>query len=377
MILIWFIFSLFSNLIIWATKKNSAFFNVFFIILMNVNLTIIANIYGINIYWERTYLLVFISVFSLISFYYEKIDKNENTKNLTFFNSFFQMVIIACVILALVFLNQKNILNSLRSEVLNELTYGKLIVDNTLQISKEQLKDLSLRDSFVKTVKNKDINSINAYLKGLYISSNVFRRVLIADKDGNILSLYPQATLGNINISFRDYFSATKQLRDSYVTDPFDVVVNGKAITSVSVTAPVIDSNREFIGIVIGSLDLNKLSDDLQKYTNSADKYFQLIDKTGQIFVKPSYRSLPSNLNKNSVIWEAFNGNYNSTEQYTNNMQALISYDRMPATNWVISLQIPVTGVYRYGTINNLLAVTILIITNLFVVFVNYKKNKK
>jgi len=96
-----------------------------------------------------------------------------------------------------------------------------------------------------------------AAAKDFYESTPNLKRIILYDKEGVGVGVYPRDTIAQgANYSSRDYFQITKNSLRPYISNIFESIVNTEAVVK---TLPIVEGN-EFKGMVGASLDLEKLS---------------------------------------------------------------------------------------------------------------------
>jgi len=77
-------------------------------------------------------------------------------------------------------------------------------------------------------------------------------------QDGNNIKLEP---LKDYDKTESNWYSIPKTTKTETVTNPYDYEVNGKKVKMITVSAPILNNNNEFLGIVTADLEITKFSE--------------------------------------------------------------------------------------------------------------------
>jgi hypothetical protein len=135
---------------------------------------------------------------------------------------------------------------------------------------------------------DKNTEDYEPLLKEFFLSSGgAFRRVVVTDKNGINLSAYPviSQTVG-VDISDRNYFIGPKsgqRIFNSGIIKP-----NTPGVPpSVLISAPILSNSGEFLGIILGSIDLGNLEDKLSQIKFGVNGNFVLVDSKKEYIINP------------------------------------------------------------------------------------------
>jgi len=353
-------------------KKTRFFFLIYGIIALG--LVGLAYFYSQYLYWLRSIHLIILASFSFLIPLWDDINLNKKDGKKTELNIFVYIFFISIVTVVFVWLNHKNIVNYSKEELINELTYGRHMIEDTVQSSEEELKNLAKSSLLIEAINEKSVGNIGQLNKDLFINSKKFRRVLTADQNGDILSLYPETETYK-NISFRDYFNQTKLNKTSVISSLFETENNGEKRQEIVVTAPILDKN-EFVGVLIGSLDLDIIGARLQELSNN--KFVEVIDSNGNVVIKSAglvfLTSLDTEAAREEVFKKGQEGLYGIEESYENGDHFIAAYDYMPKTDWTVILKLPYSDIYSQSS--SLLITLVLLGTNITIILINMIREK-
>lgn len=132
-----------------------------------------------------------------------------------------------------------------------------------------------------------------SFLRQLYLASNnTIRRTILINKSGMIVDTYPYdlASQG-LDVSDRDYFKAAKEGKSIYVTNIRQPAV-ADIPPSVLVAAPISASDGSFLGVLVGSIDIDELGKRVSQVKFGKHGKFVLVDATRKYIVPPEPSSL-------------------------------------------------------------------------------------
>lgn len=368
---LWSILAVIVNSCIWLFKKekNSVYWICFTAI--TIGLGYCAYLYSVQLYWSRALIYILLILFLLIlSFWDEIAEKNQATQNITK-QTFISITLIFLVGIAIIWTNQNNIHRYIQNELINKLSYGENLIESTISDSQNKLEILSKSKSLIEAVNKNNIDILDELLKDIYLYSSSFRRVVIADEKGDLLTNHPYTNIDYSNIAFRDYFKRVKAEKKSYLSNIFQTSADGQKRYIVSINVPILDEENNFKGILIGSFDINSLSEKLGQITNLKDKeYFIVIDEEGGLIISPKYLNKLSNVEIEELVKNVPNGINIETTAELENKQLQI-HDKIADKKWTIAIRRPLLQTYNFDKLTNLLILLSIVGFSLITVYLN------
>jgi len=260
-------------------------------------------------------------------------------------------LVICLVIIGSVWINQKNIIEFNRDNLINKLAYGRSVFESTIFSSIEQIENLSKTPLLLEAVKEVNKDNLNILTKSLYINSKNFRRILVTAENGDLVSIYPDVVISYQNLSFREYFVRVKETKTTYLSDLFETATDGQKTFVVVVATPILDKEKNLAGVLVCSIDLNKLSDRLQKIaTDSKGEYFEVIDQQTRKIITPGYSyTQESNMAETDLINQGLTGKYGVDEIFEDGMSLLVVHDQIRPKGWKILLKQPYLNSLRFN----------------------------
>ncbi len=187
--------------------------------------------------------------------------------------------------------------NVFRSMSKNDLLErSEIVMINTEEFfehSKEELTVLAKNELLQNLMENEGgEESINELVKAVVDSSREIQLIGVYDQDGIMMTLYPYAVPSPVGVDFslREYFERAKA-GEVYVSNLIQLRLAGNPWATV-VSAPVYNEEGKFIGIVAGSLDVDKLRDMIGVQQRTEEGATVVFDGDGRILVDTSGRWL-------------------------------------------------------------------------------------
>lgn len=233
-------------------------------------------------------------------------------------------------------------------------------------IAKELELFLDLHVRAIKTLANEVMRSPNrpgtsiTQLLASYRSQYPgFKTMIAADSLGNIVAAHPETTLDGSkpildlreNISDREYFQQAKKTGRSFISNVF----KGRGFGNdpiIAISAPLIEPRGRFVGIVEGSLTLDRFLQFEQHLTALAETELIIIDRVQNVVYasEGSIYAFLQNLSHSSLIASLNNaqpGLYPGTFHYqimpsdSSYKRYLVSHSEIPSVGWRIFVQQP------------------------------------
>ena len=256
----------------------------------------------------------------------------------------------------LVYLTQ----NSFRSVILNQasqnLNSASQVIETFIDDSIRVLSVISSSTEIPLLVSQSDHPSPNAKLSQLikeaFLASPSMRRVTITNSSGVPQVTYPlsntsSSELALTSLSQEDYFTQAKSTGRTIVSQ-----VNSPVITSLNptiyVTIPLYDTAENFIGVVIGALDMSRLSQRLTDLKPSSKSYYIIADTHNRVVYHPDPSQMGQLIPPPSPITNAVAGQTGSSSSYTSDGSlSLQAYTHLSRLGWGISLIQPYSTSFR------------------------------
>lgn len=227
-----------------------------------------------------------------------------------------------------------------------------------------------------------DPNSIKSVIVNYNKIHDDFTDIAFVNYNGKII--YDSTHNLVIDVSDRNYFQAAKN-KKNYISD---AIISRYAGTPIIVISSPIIKNNSFIGVVIGVIDLSKISDIINSNgIDNINKSF-IVDNSGNIIVKSEPNSsskitvtkvLLNNTSNKNIIDKAFKTGFAFDSYNDNNGNRILrSYSILPHKGWLLVNELNIS--YNINLIKKsslqVGLLTSLIITLLSIPFLLYLSKK-
>ncbi|WP_248926192.1 methyl-accepting chemotaxis protein [Paenibacillus hamazuiensis] len=253
------------------------------------------------------------------------------------------VALVPLLCLSLFLLNQ---FNSVLSENMKEQEIG-LAASNVETISSwldskaSQLKELQKAHPEFQKMNTDGIRSVMNYLDE---SDAEIELASAADKDGKA---------DTINLSDRDYFKKAKETKEIAVSD---VIVNrSSGNRNIVVAAPVLDGNKNFMGIIATYINISALENYIGKIKLAQTGYGYLLSSKGEFIYHPSkeivgksYKEVVKNEDLSKTISDQILAQDSGTVTYTDDsgVQQIAAFSTVPRTGWKVVVTAPAKEVF-------------------------------
>jgi excisionase family DNA binding protein len=360
------------NGIIWKLRDKQKSLFWISLLIFDAGLVYFAYLYSAQLYWGRALIFILIFLTLIISSFWYKLNLKDEETRKTVTSIFGDLLLIFLAIISVIWVVQNNIRSYAQDELVNKLVYGGTLIDSTVKSSREKLITLSRDESLIEAVKKKDITFLNKSMKDFFIYSLNFRYIWMFDDKGEVLNIYPEVSVPYKNLDFRESFQVMKVSKKNYISDLFETEVSGEKKWVIAVMTPILDENENFIGALIGSLDVDSLANELQQFANSYDnEYFLVLDKEGKVIIKPENINGLSSKEIQQLLDNQTNNNYDVEQVIDSGNKLIQIHGQITDANWILILRRSLANTYNFNNVTNLLLNLIIISAGLLVIFWN------
>ena len=203
-----------------------------------------------------------------------------------------RLVVLLSIVFLVPFMIELYIVSSLTSskfldEKENDTYIATELTSSNLSNRLEEYKSVITTASLDPRIKNLDFNSSEEYLKKLVSSdSDEWSHFLITDSTGNqiIHSQGKECLAGSI--ANNESFKLAWNNGHTEICEPLFSKSTGKKIIPIS--APIINDNNEKVGVLIGYVKLEHISEILNKTKISDSSYFFMLNSDGTVSGYPN-----------------------------------------------------------------------------------------
>ncbi len=217
-------------------------------------------------YWSRAFFFVVVALTAVFLPMWRKIQYEGSKREKVLAHGMFAAVsAILCVAVFVVGFIQAQAWNYNKNEFANKQEYGSILVDTVFNTTQSVLMAAAENPNLATGIRKNDEGAINAAIKVAYEGNEYVRRVVVLDAKGFGLLLYPPGEFTDPDLSFRDYYIAVRDTRAPYVSNLFQAQADEQRYV-VAVAVPALDKKTdEFVGVLVGSVDLDRLAHKLQQ----------------------------------------------------------------------------------------------------------------
>jgi len=315
--------------------------------------------YANSSYWSRSFLFLIIGMTSLFLYPWEELVAARSRKADIFalgvFGGVFAVLLAG---LAAVFLMQTNSVATVERENAYKAAYAKNSFETTILGIQDALLAAADNQSFVAGVVKGDLTVINNTERIIYESNNAIRRIVLLDGSGMGVNLYPEGTFGQRDLSFRDYFKTARDTGKPTVSNIIEANTDNSRRLVISVAVPLFDAKKVFVGVLVGSVNLEAVGARLQKIgVPDRDEYVVVVDSLGKRIIHPDMKLIGTTTEKDDLIRLGLLGQSGAGTGITSDgIRAVIVYTPVNVNgfNWGIAIKSPVAKLYQLTEISNL-----------------------
>lgn len=297
--------------------------------------------------WSRTIFFVVLSSFSIMfpfAYKFENFTLRSKKEAIGSFSWLLGLFLIGFIMLSCVY-------RSFQIFSLGELTRrvntASDIVSDFLDGNVAKISTFAADAELITAMKNYNADNVilaNYNLRQLYQVANwTIGRVILVNNNGLILDTYPfNPTSQNVNIGERDYFREPKVSGTTYISDIIQPSSPGIPPV-VLISVPIFDGNNVFLGVVIGSVDINELTKRINQVRFGESGTYLLMDKNGNYIIPPTPDKVMTKADPGSYALMTVLGQSGTAQvSDSQNVLSLIAYRPIDKYRWGIVAQQPV-----------------------------------
>ncbi|OGK39956.1 hypothetical protein A3A74_03015 [Candidatus Roizmanbacteria bacterium RIFCSPLOWO2_01_FULL_35_13] len=262
--------------------------------------------------------------------------------------------------IGVIWIMQQNMAEYAARDLQSRLDFGEILVKERMDTVENTLKDASSNQLLIVAFKAENSEELIELLKLIYSNNKVIEKFTALRIDGTILSSYPYDERKQVETSPEFFLPAINE-RKIYLFDNRKGTDSSGGKLEVGMSAPLIDSEGETVGVLMANIDLIKLKNDLQELANPAnEEYFILYNRGGKIIINPDKGiNFAQDSLVNNELKEAYNFQgqrvYEISEKIENLnwiIQINSSVDRIFSPTKTVSISIFLTAVLFVGGIS-------------------------
>lgn len=307
-------------------------------------------------YWARSFFFIVTALAAAFLGPWEELQLSRNRKErLLMIGTLGSIGAILLIGVTVVYLMQVNIIATVKRENQHKVAYAQVLTQSILEGVESTLVGVASDSDLVAAVTTPDIDVLNTVSRTIMDSNPNIRRILILDAKGDGINIYPFGTFDEKNLAFRDYFIAARDTGKPYISNLFTALVDQANRSVISVAAPIQGKNNVFSGVIVASLDLGHISDELQKIAVPERKeYVRIVDSSGKIVADPDINEIGKTVAADDAIRQGTKGQGYGEGKLTDGRRAMVTYDYIPLSGWGIAIITPYVFIYELAATANL-----------------------
>lgn len=292
--------------------------------------------------WSRAFFMLVIANFTaLLPYWWPLPQKVARRYKFTLHGMFAVIGVMLVMAIIVVYVNQTSQWDARERVFTNKIHLAQRTLESTLNSVQSSLSVAANSGEFVTAISKKDIPGIVQNAKIIYQSNPNIRRLVFLDKDGEGIALYPYGTFDEPNFSYREYFQEVKTTGKPYISDVFQARADNMGRYVVAISVPLFDEKGKFIGVMSGSLDLERIGLILSQIAaDTQGEYFIVTDTKGVILLHPDAARIGTVIDAADPIHRAFRGEIGVvTGSGINHALGMVAYAEVPSLHWAMSLR--------------------------------------
>lgn len=322
---------------------------------------LLAYIFSIHLVWSRALVFMILGMMCMYLPSWKDLTAARNGKAHTAAVSVFGIITLVLFVgIAVVYVTQMNVLSTMKRENLQKAEYARDSLIDDIQNVKAMTITASINPQLINAVATHNTEILTSLSRIMFDNGNNIRRLVYLDKNGMGLFLYPLGTFDQTDYSFRDYFIHARDVGGLYVSDIFESLIDNSHRKVVAVSAPLVDAQKQFVGVLTVSLDLDAMSTRLQKIAiGDRGEYIVVLDSHGKRIMHPMASLIGTDTEPTDPALLGLMGKSGTGEGDTyDGVLSLTSYTSLDiAPHWAVALKVPVQSVYMLSApVNGVIA---------------------
>lgn len=304
--------------------------------------------YAQSDYWARAFFCVVTGITSMFAYLWEELvassSKREHLLLAGVFGGLGAVLLIGIIVVRVM---QIGVIETVKREDVQKVGYARARTEMAINDVKNTLLGVVANPAFVDAFSTKDVATLNALSRIMFDSNKNIRRFVYLDSAGQGFLLYPYGTFDQPNFAFRDYFRATRDTGQIFVSDVFQASADQSRREVVVVAAPVFNTTHQFIGTIGASFNLDGLGARLQQIgIPERGEYITIVDSKGRLIVSPDTTLIGTDSHADDPSRNGITGAQGVVETNNGN-NSIVAYDTVDELHWGIAIWSPITHAYR------------------------------
>ncbi len=315
-------------------------------------------------FWSRAFFFMIIGLTCMyLPMWEDLVESRSKTVHTLALGVFAAILGLILVGNAVVFIFQQNVIATIRSENMQKVDYARVAFESDIQSVKSTVTTASINANLVAAVEKRDDNALTDLSRIIFDSSDSIRRLVILDKNGQGVFVYPWGTFDRTDLSFRDYFIQARDTGKLHVSDVFESLIDNARRKVITVAAPMYSSG-EFVGVLTASVDLTAIGARLQKIAvQERGEYITVLDSRGKRIIHPEISLIGTDTTPGDPSMLGSQGKTGVEENYTyEGVRSLVAYTGInDSSHWAIALKAPYSKIYALSGTASVVVASLLI----------------
>ncbi len=318
--------------------------------------------------WSRAFFFLTLALTCLFLPMWPELRRVRGRKEQTLVHAvFWSVFVILAIAVMVVYIIQASAIERTKGDMTNKVNYGKLTLETAIDATKKNLVLAEHNTYLVTAVKKQDTKAMNIESRTIFEANKFLRRIVLLDRNGMGINLYPYGTFDQSNLSFRDYYIAVRETQKPYISDIFEAQTDQSHRKVFVVAVPLLDEQEELVGVLAGSVDLEAIGHELQKIASSQiGEYFVVADSKGNRVMHKDPLLVGQPLSPDDPVRRDIGGGYGGRYGDTSEgKRAVVAYDTIPTLGWTIGLKQPVGETIQFTDTSTMIIFAILIVSTI------------
>nr|WP_255668504.1 ATP-binding protein [Methanocella sp. CWC-04] len=199
---------------------------------------------------------------------------------------------------------------------------------------------LACNSNLVEGIRQNDIEEVRTKISSFYSTEPRFSRIYLTDPNGTVIAGYPASNADGI----KDINAGTLALIKTNGPWMGKPIIEGKNnVTGLDIAVPVKDENKNVIGLLIGSLDINKVSTQVKSIGQRYETETYIVDERGRPIYhdNKTYKNGISDLSFDPAVKRVIGGESGNIKipVYVYGKEKYAAYAFEPGSNWGVVVE--------------------------------------
>ncbi len=317
-------------------------------------------------FWARSFYFMIVGLTCMYLPSWKNLSMTRNRKAQGVAIGMFGVITAVIIIgILMVYVSQLNVVTVVKREDAQKVDFARTMIETDIQSVKSTVMTASINPDLVAAVQKNNTTELMNLSRIMFDSSDSIRRIVILDKNGTGLFLYPLGTFDQTDLSFRDYFIRARDTGNVYISDVFESLVDRAHRKVIIISMPLFTADKQFVGILGASVDLDAISARLQKIAvTDRGEYIVVLDSHGKRIMHPVPSLIGTDTEPNDPTLLGIQGKTGMAQGDTyDGIYSLIVYTSINSSlHWAIALKAPFNKIYALSNTANIIVASFIIL---------------